>query len=165
MTGTQFPEDGLLPAESFAGDWPAIADGRRRVPPPAHVLDHLVRQFVLVDELAEQFAPDAVEAGTVALLVEPELPACDLCTLESRRTVPARYDAPAGRKRGAPWGFLCGDCYVLGSTGILGVGRGQYLLTRAELNPDLEHPLERSRAYWRGKGANVPDHSPFREAD
>lgn len=162
MTELEFPESGLLPVGSFSGDWPAIADGRRRVPPPSHVLDHLVRQFVLVDELASQFAPEATEAGTVALLLQSQLPECDLCKLESRRSVTARYDAPAGTTRGAAWGYLCGDCYVLHSTGTLGEGRGQYLLVGRELDSALEKPLERSRLYWRNMGAEVPDHSPFR---
>ncbi len=158
----KFSDSGLMPSGSSKA-WPAVVDGKLWVPPDDHVLDHIVRQYLLVDDELSKFESnwESSEAGTVALLYD-ELPDCDLCRQESRGEVTARYDSRIGPE-GSAWGNLCGDCYVLHSPQLLGIGLGQYLMLAEEINDDLEIAFERAREYWRARGANVPPHSPFSE--
>lgn len=153
-------EDGLLPPQTRRS-WPGIVDGQLWVPPPEHVLEYLVRQYVLVDDELSRLVPEheAREAATVAMLFDG-LPNCDLCQQASRGEVTARYDTRIGPP-GSGWGYLCGDCYVFYPPWELGLGLGQYLLTPDELDDGLRAPFERAREYWRAQGANVPPYSPF----
>ena len=83
------------------------------------------------------------EAGTIAVV--DVLPDCDLCG-QRGDTVAARYDAPV--QGGTAWGNLCADHYVQHSTGLLGTGEGQFLLTSAEVPPEVYEALSRSLRYW-----------------
>ena len=48
-----------------------------------------------------------------------------------------------------PWANMCPACYAERSTGILGTGKGQYLLRQDEVPAEVWEALERARAYWR----------------
>jgi hypothetical protein len=159
-------EDGLLdPAETWS-EWPALVEGEFRRPPAEHVLDHLVRLEVLTgDEPFELYGEiqSRPSAGTVALVLGNALPGCDLCRIKGRGKVVARYDGPVSRDGRGAWGFMCADCYLVHSTLRLGTGRGQYLMTRDEVDTAVREAFARAKEYWRARGVNVPEHDPFEE--
>lgn len=162
MSRAEFSEHGLVVLDRDA--FPAIVDGKLAPPPPSHLLDHLVRQYVL-DEEAILASPEdhellAEDPGTAAYMYEG-LPACDLCEQAGRGEREARYDGPTSSRRKPVWGYLCPDCFALRAPPLLGEGRAQYLFTKEDLSPELEAAFFRAREYWLGKGVDVLPHHPF----
>lgn len=154
--------DGATPDEklrSVIGQMMAIVDGNRVVwtailddmlvpPPDAHILDQLVRmEFSGTTADIEAELLLHLRAGTVAFM--NRLPECDVCSLEGRHGIEARYDASTTADGAGPWGYMCPDCYRLRSNGHLGSGVGQYLMRDAEISDDVERALKRARRYWR----------------
>jgi hypothetical protein len=132
--------------------WPA-RDAKHRLvrPPSSHILDALVRS-----EFADSGAPDFQihpRAGTVAIV--DELPDCGPCSRSGRESVSALYDAPLGRSANEMWDFMCPDCYKGRSSGLLGVGEGQYLLARSDIPRPVQEAVDKVRAYWRSKLGSI----------
>jgi hypothetical protein len=48
---------------------------------------------------------------------------------------------------------MCESCYLERSTGRLGFGHGQYLITPDEVPAHVLTALERANAYWARRGA------------
>lgn len=134
--------------------WPARQGGQLAPPPPDHVLDRLIRQE-LGGASPEIDAEPMLhpEAGTVALV--GALPRCDLCASLGVEA-PARYDGPASREPGAPWGNMCGTHYEECSTGRLGIGEGQFLMLRSEISSDVLRALDIARDFWRRRQDELP---------
>src|SRR5690348_7997080 len=88
--------------------WPARIDGRLECPPEAHVLDAIVRQYLIegAPEAIRNEALDRPEPMTVAVLLD-ERPQCSSCASDR-----ARYDT-SQRAPASGWAMLCGNCYVL----------------------------------------------------
>lgn len=166
MSAPTFVEHGLVSLED--GNFPALVEGKPAPPPPSHMLDHLVRQYVLIDDQPLLHLSDptdleliSAETGTMAMVLGAELPTCDLCRIENRSPRTARYDGPASRQRNAPWAFLCPDCFVLNAPPVLGLGRAQYLFTKVEIPTEVRDAFFRAREFWGAKGIELPSHHPF----
>jgi hypothetical protein len=165
LSGSPFTRHGL----ASRGDWPlaAVVDGRLEPPPAAHLLDHLVRQHVLIAPEEWPFLdfPDLEllleEPGTIAIASGDRLPTCDLCDRAGRPTRRARYDGPTSRRKDPPWGFMCPDCFAVCSPRLLGLGRGQYLIERDEIPTEVRDAFFVARKFWIEAGANPPPHDPF----
>lgn len=158
---TNLAQHGLAP--SGEAPYPAITAGKLAPPPPSHILDFLVRHYIVLEENAP-FDPSYWELitddpGTVAMV--SELPACDLCRLENREPAVARYDGPSSSGPNAPWAFLCPDCFVLQAPPVLGLGRAQYLFTKEEIPDEVRDAFFRARKFWIEKGIEAPPHDPF----
>jgi hypothetical protein len=134
--------------------WPAILDdGRLNPPPDVHVLEALVHQRLLdqIDDHARlelEFA-DRLEAGTVAIVDEPE--SCDWCARDGR-DVPAIVDTPAfPEQRRGVWAFHCRACLdERPGVPLLGTGSGQWLITEADVSAEVRAALAAARRYWLG---------------
>lgn len=142
-------------AEGNRMSWPAVIDGELRPPPPAHVLDHLVRREFEgesdgEESLAFHLSP---RASTVAVL--DELPDCSYHLAEGRPGIPARYDAPIPGSRG--WANSCPDCLLEEPNAQLGEEKGLYLMLRSEVPDEVNAALERVRVYWRRRIGGAGD--------
>ncbi|HEX2264702.1 MAG TPA: hypothetical protein VHH14_00295, partial [Solirubrobacterales bacterium] len=62
---------------------------------------------------------------------------------------------------GAPWAFLCADCFALRAPPVLGMGRAQYLFTKEEIPREVKEAFFRAREFWIGRGVKPPPHHPF----
>lgn len=162
MSSPEFADHGLIALKGEA--FPAVIDGKLAPPSATHMLDNLVRHHILDDGLLQW--PDDFELltndpGTTAMLPEPELPACDICRQQDRQPRNARYDGPASSRSNAPWAFLCSDCFALLAPPVLGMGRAQYLFTKAEIPIEVRDAFFRAREFWIARGSNPPPHHPF----
>lgn len=112
--------------EAYSLVWPAFDDrGIPVIPPDEHLLDKLAREYDLVLEDEASARPSA---DTVAVLYgEPET--CGLC-----RRATARYDAYVGEEVPVA-GFYCTACFKEHGDGLLGAGRGTYLIRVNEVSP------------------------------
>jgi hypothetical protein len=95
-----------------------------------------------------------VTVGTVSVL-----PTCDICA-RNGITSTARYDGKR-QDEGQGWAYMCFECYRRHGTGRLGNGEGQYLITWAEVGPDVREAFLAAKAYWAGRGVPVPHHLPW----
>lgn len=147
-------------ADTYASNqivWPARVDGELRPPPRSHVVDWVIREYVLGaadDEIRNKslFRPTAMTAE-----VKPDdLPTCQECRLR-----PARYDTALQPVERGGWGYLCLACYPERGRGSLGVGWGRYLLTWAEVDKPTIAAIERAVAHWETAGVPPPQDMPW----
>lgn len=139
--------------------WPAEIDGVLQRPPDAHLLDRLVRVSVLEDASPEIQGEVGVRPRAVTVATISELPNCDICGRDGITSI-ARYDGKMkGERQG--WANMCSGCYRAHGTGRLGIGEGQYLITWDEVGPDVRGAFVAAKAYWSGRGVQVPDHLPW----
>ncbi|MDQ3821914.1 MAG: hypothetical protein M3321_01570 [Actinomycetota bacterium] len=132
-----------------------MIEGELRRPPDPHILDRLVRGDLLDGVAAPDVEVELLERpepGTIAVV--GGLPACDVCRLAGRPERSARYDTAYRRadRLDAPWAFMCGDCYLVHSDLVLGVGRGQYLISRDEVPENVLTAFRAAKTYWRDRG-------------
>lgn len=163
LPGESFEAHGLVALDRDG--FPAVIEGRLVPPPASHVLDFLVRHYVL-DEDAALHLPTSLslisaDPGTVAMIFDAELPRCDRCELDGRGPREARYDGPASPRPGAPWGYLCPDCFASNAPPVLGMGRAQYLITRNEIPDDVREAFFRARDFWAEQGNEPSPYHPF----
>jgi hypothetical protein len=156
-----FEADGIVKHASRG--WSAVIDGQLTPPPPEHVLDHLVRHYVIPDDAEFEFAELLLTTAPTTVALIDQLPLCDLCAHEGRPATPARYDACASRRGGGPWAYMCGDCFMMRSSQMLGLGLGQYLITRSDLDEGMRSAFDSARNHWIARGADPPNFSPFDE--
>lgn len=165
MTAFEFADHGLV-MSSDGEPFPAIVNGRLAPPPVAHLLDHLVRQYIVLEEDVLAHDPGAFELlmgepGTTAMVLGGQLPDCDICDQYSRPTRPARYDGPASHRNDSAWAFLCPDCFAICAPPVLGLGRAQYLVTKTEIPAEVRDAFFKAREFWIAGGIEPPPHSPF----
>ncbi len=136
--------------------WPASMNGTLQRPPDSHIVDSVVREHVL-EGASDDVRNEALLRPlpmTVAVLAEP-LPSCSYC-----RRGHARYDTNVKPPRSG-WAMLCPSCYASHGVGTLGAGRGQYLLTWAELGEDIRKAIDSAKAHWEDRGIVVPAFGPW----
>ena len=138
--------------------WPAEVAGKLERPPNAHMLDQWVREQIIwvasTDiQGAAEARPRALTVGAIA-----RLPDCDACS-RAGRSAAARYDTTM--KGTEMWSNLCPDCYRELGPGRLGTGIGQYMVTWDEVGEDLRDAYRRAKAYWAGRGVDIPAHDPW----
>lgn len=128
--------------------WPAFVDGVLVRPPEVHLVDWILRTYLLQD-------PPSSVAGTIALRPEAHtivavdgLPRCNYCNCES-----ARYDASL--KGNGGWAMMCSACYCERGSGWLGMGRGQYQTAWDELLPGTREAISTAIDHWDSQGLDV----------
>ena len=134
--------------------WPARIDGELVPPPMAHLVDWVVRAYVLAGSPAVAAEAELrPEAFTIRPVAE-DLPLCTHC--ETQR---ARYDTQV--TDAASWSYLCPACYAEHGLGRLGMGLGQYLVTWAEVDANTRELFLAAKRHWRARGVDVPGHVPW----
>ncbi len=128
--------------------WPAFEDGVLVRPPVVHLIDWIVRTYLLQD-------PPSSVAGAIALRPEAHtivavdsLPCCNYCNRQL-----ARYDATLRGEDG--WAMMCSACYSERGSGWLGMGRGQYLTTWDEMRPGTRMAVATAIDHWKAQGLDV----------
>jgi hypothetical protein len=147
-------------ADTYASNeivWPAQIDGELQPPPRSHIVDWVVREYVLgsADDEIRNRSLLRPTAMTVEVKVA-SLPTCQGCRLR-----PARYDTALGAVEEGVWGYLCSDCYPERGRGSLGIGRGRYLLTWGEVDKPAIAAIERAVAHWEAAGVPPPQGRPW----
>lgn len=126
--------------------WPAAVNGELVPPPLEHVLDRLVRSEI-AGESAEIEAQLTLHPSPGTVAVVYRLPGCDFCSREGADTR-ARYDGRVEISNRAMGANMCSAHYVQHGSGRLGLGEGQYLMTRDEVPIQVREAHERAREYW-----------------
>jgi hypothetical protein len=142
--------------------WPAAVDGELRRPPDAHIVDGLVRRWIIDNtDNPELIAEVSLrpQARTIAVMSD-DLPRCTECAAEGVDR-DARYDSGYTSNPNGPWTFLCGEHFNELGPARLGNGVGQYLVTWEELGPQARSAFIRARQYWAARGVALPDWLPW----
>lgn len=147
-------------ADTYANNeivWPAQIDGQLKQPPRSHIVDWVVREYVLgsADDEIRNRSLLRPTAMTVEVKLEG-LPTCQECRLR-----PARYDTALQAVEEDGWGYLCSVCYPVRGRGSLGIGRGRYLVTWAEVDQSAIAAIERAVAHWEAAGVPPPQDRPW----
>ena len=149
-------------ADTYANNeivWPAQIDGELRPPPSSHVVDWVVREHVLGSANDETRNLSLLRPTAMTVEVKPEgLPTCQECNLR-----PARYDTALQPVERGGWGYLCSACYPERGRGSLGINRGRYLLTWAEVDKPTIAAIKRAVAHWEAAGVPPPQDKPWED--
>ena len=137
--------------------WPAQMDGGLQVPPRSHIVDWVIRDFVLSAADDRTRSMSLLRPTAMTVEVKPDaLPTCQECCLR-----PARYDTAIQPVERGSWGYLCVLCYPERGLGSLGAGRGRYLLTWAQIDKPTIAAIRRAVAHWEAAGVPPPQDRPW----
>ncbi len=136
-------------AESAHIVWPASVNGRLVVPPPAHILDALVRKSLDLEDDSTWHAELIRRPQPMTVAICEELPRCSICNNE------ARYDAPIASGPAAQKGDLCPWCYRRRSTNELGASHGQFRMRYSEVFDDVWRAYAEAMSVWRSRGVAI----------
>jgi len=125
----------------------AIVGGHLVPPRLDHLLDFMVRHYVLTDEAPPSGFPEPEllwrQPGTVAIMTDGRLPDCDLCEAAGARApVPLAMTHNVMEAAG-PSCVPTAMCSR--GDGKLGLGLGQRLVTVDEIPPEVRTAFDRSK--------------------
>jgi hypothetical protein len=129
--------------------WPASMDGVLVRPPDIHLVDWIVRTYLLQDPPASVGGAIALRPEAHTMVAIESLPCCDYCQRPS-----ARYDSAL--KGGGRWATMCSDCYTRWGGDWLGMGRGQYLTIWDEMAEATSTAVANAIDYWKSHGLDAP---------